>query len=90
MPHDIQAFEVADTVCERNLCSRRANSSCLRPMKPTEQRYLVDDAEVTLAHDELGARWTCASCEGGCQHILRAAAWLTVESWKDREPAELH
>jgi len=62
----------------------------LAAMKPTEQRYLVDDAEVTLARDELGARWTCANCEGGCQHILRAAAWVTVESWKDREPGELH
>ena len=66
------------------------NFVMLVTMKPTEQRYLVDDAEVTLARDELGARWTCASCEGGCKHILQAAAWVTVESWKDGEQEELH
>ncbi len=50
-------------------------------MKRTEQRYLVNEVEVTLVRDERGAMWKCELCRGQCEHILQAAAWLTLESW---------
>jgi hypothetical protein len=62
----------------------------LPAMQPTKKRYLVDDVEVTLVQDDQGVRWQCASCEGSCQHMLQAAAWVTLESWKGQERVELH
>jgi len=50
-------------------------------MKRTEQRYLVNEVEVTLVRDEKGVLWECEQCPGQCEHILQAAAWLTLESW---------
>ena len=59
-------------------------SAMLQPMKRTEQRYLVNEVEVTLVRDERGALWQCEQCRGQCEHILQAAAWLTLESWTAR------
>ncbi|MEJ0035838.1 MAG: hypothetical protein WDO68_07125 [Gammaproteobacteria bacterium] len=50
-------------------------------MKRTEQRYLVNDVEVTLVRDETGALWECERCRGQCEHILQAVAWMTLRSW---------
>ena len=62
----------------------------LPAMQITEKCFLVDEVEVTLIRDDHGARWQCARCESGCQHILKAAAWITLESWKGGEQIELH
>lgn len=56
----------------------------------TEQTYLVNDVSVTLVRDEKGARWECGKCKGECEHVLRAAAWLTLQSWNSAPRAELH
>ncbi len=53
----------------------------LSPMKRIEQRYLVNEVEVTLVRDEKGALWECGQCRGHCEHILQAAAWMTLQSW---------
>ena len=50
-------------------------------MKRTEQRYLVNEVEVRFVRDEKGAQWECDQCRGQCEHILQAAAWVTLESW---------
>ena len=50
-------------------------------MKRTEQRYRVNEVEVTLVRDENGALWECDQCRGQCEHILQAAAWVTLQSW---------
>jgi hypothetical protein len=53
----------------------------LSPMKKTEQRYLVNEVEVTFVRDERGGSWECRECHGQCEHILQAAAWVTLQSW---------
>jgi len=59
-------------------------------MSRTEETYLVGDVAVTLVRDEGGARWECGRCTGQCEHILNAAAWLTLQSWAETQQVELH
>jgi hypothetical protein len=62
----------------------------LRLMKRTEQRFLVNDFEVVLVRDQHGARWECQACSAQCEHILQAAAWLTLQSWGSDARPNLH
>jgi hypothetical protein len=66
------------------------NASCSGPMKRTEQRYLVNEIEVTLVRDKNGARWECGQCRGQCEHILQAVAWMTLQSWATETGERLH
>lgn len=59
-------------------------------MNPTAQSYLVNGVEVILVRDQHGARWQCGMCAGNCEHILKAAALMTLESWSSQETSELH
>jgi hypothetical protein len=52
--------------------------------------FEVDGAEVTLVRDARGVHWECSACHGHCEHQLKAAVWMTLESWGlDREHAGL-
>ena len=55
----------------------------LRAMKRIEQMYRVSGVEVTLVRDQRGARWECDECRGECEHVLQAAAWVTLQSWSE-------
>jgi hypothetical protein len=59
-------------------------------MDRTEKRYVVNGVGVVLVRDETGARWECEACDGDCQHILQAAAMMTLQSWANRERPGLH
>ena len=59
-------------------------------MKPTEQRYRVGDVEVTLIREGTKVRWECGQCRRQCQHILQAAAWMTLQSWMQGGESTLH
>jgi hypothetical protein len=59
-------------------------------MKQTEQRFLVNDFEVVLVRDQHGVRWECKGCPAQCEHILQAAAWLTLQSWDLNGRPNLH
>ena len=54
-------------------------------MKRIEQLYCVGDVEVTLIRDQHGARWECDQCRRECEHVLQAAAWMTLSSWAEEE-----
>lgn len=45
------------------------------------QAFEVDGVEVLLVRDESGARWECSVCRDECDHKLKAAAWMTLQSW---------
>ncbi len=51
---------------------------------------MVDGVEVALVQDEAGAHWECGECAGRCVHVLRAAVWVTLQSWSKVERTELH
>jgi hypothetical protein len=54
----------------------------LRAMtEPDVQTFEVDGIEVSLVRDARGARWECSVCRGDCDHKLKAAAWMTLQSW---------
>ena len=53
----------------------------LPAMTDNQQSYSVDDVTVTLARDPGGVRWECSKCGSNCEHILKAAVWLTLASW---------
>lgn len=72
------------------LSAQRMQFVHAEPMKRTEQRYMVDGVEVALVQDEAGAHWECGECAGRCVHVLRAAVWVTLQSWSKVERTELH
>ena len=74
----------------KSLSRSRGEWLILRGMKKTEQRYRVDDVEVVLVRDRQGARWECEECPGRCEHILMAAAWMTLQSWSGEKRTDLH
>jgi hypothetical protein len=45
------------------------------------KRFEVNGIEVSFVRDLQGARWECNVCTGQCEHVLRALAWLSVETW---------
>lgn len=54
----------------------------LRDMtEPDLQAFEVDGVEVLLVRDATGARWECSVCRDECEHELKAAAWMTLQSW---------
>lgn len=54
-----------------------------------EQVFLVDGARVSFSLQETGPLWQCGECSGDCEHILIAAARMTLNSWElNEEPAE--
>jgi hypothetical protein len=70
--------------------TREEIDAMLRAMKRIEQRYLVNEVEVILVRDHSGARWVCGQCRGECEHILQAAARMTLDSWTDDGRVKLH
>lgn len=46
-----------------------------------EQIFLVDGVSVSFTFDETGPSWHCRQCVTDCEHILIAAARMTLNSW---------
>jgi hypothetical protein len=93
MDQCIQARTAVSTVCKEldvHGVTCRMMNAMLGVMEQTKQRYLVNDIEVTLVRDERGTRWECGQCRGECEHILQAAAWMTLQSWAGSVPLNLH
>jgi hypothetical protein len=59
-------------------------------MVPITTHYEIDGVQVTLVRDERGAHWSCSQCQGRCQHVMKAVAWLTLHAWDETEPSMLH
>jgi hypothetical protein len=54
----------------------------LRDMRQRDLQALdVDGIEVLLVRDGSGVRWECSVCCKECEHELKAAAWITLQSW---------
>jgi hypothetical protein len=58
-------------------------------MRDEELSYRVDGVVVTLVRDHNGAHWLCSRCSRDCEHVLKAAVWMTLRSWPI-ERTELH
>lgn len=57
---------------------------------PVVTRYLLDGIEVTLTRNGDRAYWACSACEGRCEHIVKAAAWVTLQRWQDKDLPKPH